>query len=227
MQEIWKDIPGYEGFYQVSNLGRARSCARPATRGRILRLGSGGKVPYLGFTASKDNKQKRINVHRAVALSFIGRPNGLVVDHIDGDPKNNHLENLEYVTSRENSRRGKNGRRNKKNILPFGIHLDKNNKYATDVRENGRQVYLGCFDSLEEAKRCIAMAESQGAEYAKKHFRAIKYSCAKKGVSFIKSKKKYRAEGAVNGKKAHIGYFSCESDAVVAREEWEQLNGLR
>lgn len=108
--EIWKDIPGYEGKYQASNLGRIRSLDRkvgpPGKRGfktkkgQILRPGptkSGHLYVVLGHKAAGSP------VHQLVARTFIGpRPEGTEVCHNDGDPTNNRVENLRYDTRTNN-----------------------------------------------------------------------------------------------------------------------------
>lgn len=114
MQEIWKDIPGYEGLYQASNLGRIRSLDaiiyRSASRtrngyyakkrGKILHL-CNGVQGYLVVNLGQRHKNKR--VHRLVALTFIPNPgNKPMINHIDGNVKNNNINNLEWCTNQEN-----------------------------------------------------------------------------------------------------------------------------
>ena len=101
MQEIWKDIVGYEGLYQVSNIGRVKSIKRD----KILKeqLNERG---YLRVSLSKNGKHKTWRVHRLVMITFIGYVEGKdQVNHIDGDKTNNRLDNLEYVTPKENTNR--------------------------------------------------------------------------------------------------------------------------
>lgn len=108
--EIWKDIVGYEGFYQVSNLGRVRSLSRAAlcyggrfreSKGRVLSSYSSGR--YHVVSLSKFGVVKKVLVHRLVAESFMPDADfSLQVNHIDGDKSNNSLSNLEWVTASEN-----------------------------------------------------------------------------------------------------------------------------
>ena len=105
MQEIWKDIPGYDGLYQVSNLGNVKSLERyfpsknPKTpiahvNEKILKL-SANKKGYLSAHLNKNGKMKNIQVHRLVAQAFIPNPNGLPqVNHKDENPSNNNANNL-------------------------------------------------------------------------------------------------------------------------------------
>lgn len=108
--EIWKDVPGYEGQYQVSNEGRVKSLARvvsvPRNRwGRRSVRSVNEAVMSLQkdrrnriFVAlRRDGKSKRFTVASLVAAAFIGpRPEGLLVLHGDGDSTNNHADNLRY-----------------------------------------------------------------------------------------------------------------------------------
>ena len=109
--EIWKPISGYEGFYEVSNLGRIRSLERIVEcsdgrkrkiKNRILK-GSSYSGGYSGVTLHKDGCTKTANIHRIVAEAFV--PNPLEkeeVNHKDENPSNNHATNLEWVTHKEN-----------------------------------------------------------------------------------------------------------------------------
>ncbi len=104
-EEIWKDIPGYETYYQVSNLGRIKSLDRYYNgrnlKGKLLKL-SPNKFGYLRFTAKKDNITKTLHVHRIVLLAFNSIQENKQVNHIDGNKTNNKLENLEWCTDSEN-----------------------------------------------------------------------------------------------------------------------------
>lgn len=100
MEEIWKEIPGYECLYQVSNKGRVRGLVR----NKILKQSklTGG---YLNVWLSKGGKVKIKRVHRLVALAFLPNPqNKEYVNHIDKDVTNNNVDNLEWVTQSENQK---------------------------------------------------------------------------------------------------------------------------
>jgi hypothetical protein len=108
MEEIWKDIIGYEGHYQVSNFGRIRGLdryikgnneqPRKFQKGKMITLKRDPKG-YLGVTL----REKRIRIHRIVATTFIPNPDNLPeVNHLDGVKSNNFVENLEWSTKSNN-----------------------------------------------------------------------------------------------------------------------------
>jgi hypothetical protein len=113
--EVWKTIPGYEGYYEASSRGRVRSVARVIRREKNW-FGHPCLVPRKSrvlapsrsrgrrhVTLSKGGLHKYVQVHQLVALVFLGPvPEGKQVNHRDGDPANNTVENLEYVTPSEN-----------------------------------------------------------------------------------------------------------------------------
>jgi hypothetical protein len=111
--EIWQDIKGYEDLYQISNLGRVKSMSRWVTNGdnqykyihetirkiQINKLRYG----YCEISLYKCSHAKRFKIHRLVAEAFIDNPNNkLEVNHKDGIKLNNCVDNLEWVTSKEN-----------------------------------------------------------------------------------------------------------------------------
>ena len=111
MEEIWKDVVGYEGLYQVSNLGRTKSLDRIVSTGKGMRKHHGkiliqqldGQKHYFQVSLSKNGKVKKIQVHCLVAQTFIPNPkNKPEVNHIDGNKQNNNVTNLEWVTTKEN-----------------------------------------------------------------------------------------------------------------------------
>lgn len=101
--EIWKDIEGYEGKYQVSNLGNVKSLNYNRTgKEKILKFKE-NRDNYLQVGLYKDGKEKAYYVHRLVAEVFIDKVEGKdFVDHIDGNRQNNVYTNLRYCTHKEN-----------------------------------------------------------------------------------------------------------------------------
>lgn len=112
--EEWRPIPGYEGYYSVSNLGHVRSeprvIDRPGpkgvltVRGRILKQVPHYRDQYMMVSLNRDNIRRAFFVHRLVMLGFVGaRPEGQEVRHLDCDKRNNTLDNLCYGTPTENA----------------------------------------------------------------------------------------------------------------------------
>lgn len=95
--EEWKDIPNYNGDYQVSNFGRVKSFKRNSIK--IMQGGLSNKYPNI--TLCKQGKTKTFLIHRLVLLCFLG-DSELQVNHLDGDKTNNKLTNLEYCTPSAN-----------------------------------------------------------------------------------------------------------------------------
>lgn len=98
-EEIWKDIPGYEGRYQVSDLGRVKKLGRHEG---VLKLKEPPAPKYISFHVRPEDK--RLSVHRCVLLAFVGPcPEGKdEVRHLDGNRLNNALSNLAYGSRYEN-----------------------------------------------------------------------------------------------------------------------------
>ena len=112
MEEIWKDIKGYEGIYQVSNMGQIRSCDRYIhvlnrksyfVKGKILKTFHGGNNEYRMIKLCKDNKTTAYLVHSLVIRTFNNNyDTSLEVNHKDGDVTNNCLDNLELISHLDN-----------------------------------------------------------------------------------------------------------------------------
>ena len=149
MQEIWKDIEFYEGYYQVSNLGNVKSLARTVPFRKSFRIiqekllkvrkeKSGYQVVSFYINGVEIKKK----VHRLVAEAFIeNKKNKLQVNHIDGNKMNNFVNNLEWVTPSENIIHSyKNNLQAKKRPKKFIIN------YSTGIFYNGINDLLDSFD---------------------------------------------------------------------------------
>ena len=125
--EIWQDIKGYEGIYQVSNIGRIKSLARETRNGsckkeKILKTQI-DKKGYLTIDLRKNKQRKSYKVHRLVALAFIQNlDNKPQINHIDGNKRNNKIENLEWCTNSENQIHSyKNNLKETKRIIQYDL----------------------------------------------------------------------------------------------------------
>ena len=111
--EVWRDVVGYEGYYQVSNLGNVRSVDRCVTckngtvknlRGNDIKLAYNKACGYYYASLTKDNKRRLMSVHRLVAKAFIPNPEGLgYVDHINNVKTDNRASNLRWCTNQQNA----------------------------------------------------------------------------------------------------------------------------
>lgn len=115
--EEWRDVPGYEGYYQVSSLGRVKSLDRMVTmrngvtritHGRMMKEVNGnGAGNYRAVPLSMNGKIQRHLIHRLVALAFIPNPEGLPeINHKDEDKTNNRVDNLEWCDRQYNNTYG-------------------------------------------------------------------------------------------------------------------------
>jgi len=155
MEEIWKDIKGYESLYQVSSLGRVKSIGNEFTRKeKILKLNP-RRNGILACNLCKNGISKTKDIHQLVAIVFLNHiPNGhkLVVDHIDGNYLNNNILNLRIVTQRENLTTCFRKDRELMTSKYIGVSKDKCAKnWSANIMLNGKGIYLGSFSTDIEA----------------------------------------------------------------------------
>lgn len=160
MKEIWKNILGYEGLYQVNEYGNVKSLSRTITKGNITYVTkdkilkqSVDSVGYPYVNLSDYKKQKTFRVHQLVAVAFLNhtpdKHKGLVIDHIDGNKLNNMTTNLQLITNKKNTSKD---RKNKTSKYTGVSWHKQSNKWLAQFKENGSVKYLGTFESEEEAK---------------------------------------------------------------------------
>jgi hypothetical protein len=149
--EIYKDIKDYEGIYQVSNYGNVKSLERLHAKGkgvlkeRILKpsLMSSG---YYQVILCRLLSKKAFTIHRLVANSFITKKQGKeIINHIDGNKRNNSVENLEWCTYRENSAHGYMSK--KTTSIYTGVSLTKNKNWLSVVTIYDKNICIGVFES--------------------------------------------------------------------------------
>lgn len=156
MEEVWKDIAGYEGLYQVSNFGRVRSLDRiekwngteRPRKGRIMALRP-DKNGYLIVGLRNGKFQKTKKVHRLVAEAFVpNNDNLLEVNHIDENKENNIPDNLEWCNNQYNIRYG------------TGIERRSKQKRKKVIQYSLDNIKLTEFDSITEAAKSIGKETS-------------------------------------------------------------------
>lgn len=107
--EIWKDIDGYNGRYQISNFGRVRTNDYNHTgKTKIMRISKNAKG-YCQICLTKNNKRKTHKIHRLVAIAFVSNPNPIMlncINHKDENKNNNNADNLEWCTNDYNNAYG-------------------------------------------------------------------------------------------------------------------------
>ncbi len=164
MREEWRDIKGYEGFYQVSNFGNIKSLAREIKRrnqGSVYKVETYKKAticPKTGYRKlflSKNGVNKCFSVHSLVANQFLDKVNIKdVVDHISGDKLNNRADNLRFVSQSKNlSNVNKKIINGKATSRYKGVSFSKEkNKYYARIYVNSVKKWLGYFsDELQAA----------------------------------------------------------------------------
>lgn len=167
-KEEFRDIPNYEGLYQVSDLGRVKSLSRTVwipsrscyktIKGRFLTKSDRGNG-YLRVCLCLNGKEKTKHVHQLVAIAFLNhKPDGfnIVVDHIDGDKHNNHLSNLQLLTTRQNLSKGRTGCYSKHTGVSKSNSI--RNKWVSIIYSNGRNIHLGFFKTELEASKTYQKA---------------------------------------------------------------------
>ncbi len=161
-EEIWKDIPEYNGCYQVSNLGRIKNVERTYTfYNQLVKMKTKRFVKehiynqYItkGGYVKVIIRKKNLLVHRLVAQAFIPNPNNLPqVNHKDGNKQNNCVDNLEWCTASENQKHSYNVLKNKPGKPMLG-KFGKDNPHSKSVYKidkNTNQI-LAKYDSLTQA----------------------------------------------------------------------------
>lgn len=147
--EEFKDIPGYEGLYQVSDLGRVKSLKR----NYMLQINKSG-CGYLMVGLYILSVKKSLKVHQLIAMAFLNhRPNGtnvFSVDHIDNIKINNRLINIQVISHRQNMSKD----RKNKTSKYTGVSWDKvNNKWVASIGLNKKYIKLGRFKNELDAKK--------------------------------------------------------------------------
>ena len=207
MIEIFKDIKGYEGKYQISNLGNVYSCNK-----RDLLIPDTNKDGYFRYHLYKDGKCKKCLAHRLVAEAFIPNPDNLeCVNHIDENKTNNCVDNLEWCTKLYN------------NI--YGSRIENINKklYKPVIGINITNGLIVKYNSIKEASEVLGIDKSSISACCKGKIKSIGgYTWFYENPEDNKSNSKPKAKGSkraivgVNSENGSIVEFNSIIDATRA-----------
>jgi len=229
MEEIWKDIPDFEGLYQVSNYGNVKSLSREMVRGKRIYISKDiilkPKSPsihnrYFMVNLIKNSKSKSVNIHKIVAIAFLNHTqNGfkLVVDHIDNNKLNNRVDNLQLISQRENTSKDRKGGSSKY----VGVSWHKpSGKYQSKIWVNSKYKCLGFFENEYDAhiayQKALQMVNDGDLSFTKPK----QYSSQYKGV--CKKRKKWAAQIKINKKNKYLGVFDTELEAYNEVQKFKQ-----
>ena len=141
--ENWKCIKGFEGIYQISNLGRVRRWRKKQKFWFVLKP-LNHSAGYKRVKLRNKGNDRDAYIHILVIEAFKPNETGEVVNHIDGNRENNALENLEYVSQRENISHGK-------IVKKFTGTRKRGSKYSSRIFIDGKRVFLGSFNCQTSA----------------------------------------------------------------------------
>lgn len=146
--EIFKDIPNFEGMYQVSNFGNVKSIK--FNKEKILKHSSNNRC-YFDVNLHKNGKRKYFKIHQLVAMVFLNHTpcrNNLVVDHINDIKTDNRLENLQIITHRDNICKTQGQYSSKYKGVCWN---KKTNKWHSQIMINNKIIHLGYFTDEYQA----------------------------------------------------------------------------
>lgn len=196
-----KQIPGFPKYW-ISDKGNLYSCRRGVWKKKKPVKTS---VGYLRTTLYEKGKYKNIHIHQLVAIAFLGHSldgNNMVVDHIDNNPLNNNLNNIQVISIRENCSK------DKKNP---GVSLRPSGKWCARIVFKGKLHHLGSFKTLEEANAEYTRAveeikNTQKLTKSKLNLKKLAYFNSTSGM--------WRTNIEYLGITKHLGTFRHKEDAL-------------
>jgi len=161
-EEVWRDIAGFEGKYQISNLGRVKSILKTMTKIRKPRIHSSG---YWCLNLTVNYKWKSVTIHRLIAIAFIPNPNNYrTVNHIDGNKQNNDISNLEWCTQKENCKHAFRTGLHKPSCIGRFNELHPMSKTIYQYSIDGE--YIQSFPSVSEVGRVLGVKVGNISSFA-------------------------------------------------------------
>lgn len=210
--EIWKDVVGYEGLYQVSNLGRVKSLERTESTirgGRYIKerilSPSAGKARYYSVPLTKDKKRRTSQIHRLVADAFLSNPCGYpCVNHKDGNCLNNQVDNLEWCTQDYNVKYAYSSLEKRKQMsawlakksLYFAKNKESNPSSQKYQRRNPKPICVYTLDLIpielySSASEAVKILNLEDPNEIKKALNAIRACCGGRKISAYGYKWRY------------------------------------
>lgn len=167
-EEVWKDIPEYEGCYQVSNQGNVRSLDRLVMmkgkykfikKGKLMSPHINGRG-YLSTVLSVNSKRETFTIHRLVALAFFNhrydKSLGLVIDHIDGNKFNNNIKNIQIITQRDNTIKSLDKKNKTSKYIGVSKYIKHSNiRWRGSIWKNGKQFFTKSYIEEDEAYKAL------------------------------------------------------------------------
>ena len=166
--EEWKDIAGYEGLYQISNLGRVKSLRNNKMRKEKILKVKKNTTGYLYLSLYKNNVGKNYLLHRLVAEAFLENPNNYpCINHKDENKEKNNVNNLEWCTYLYNSRYGTRTERIVKSRL-ISIYCLETNKYYNSIKQASEELNLDSSHIVKVLKGRQKQTKGYTFRYANK-----------------------------------------------------------
>lgn len=224
--EEWRDVPEYEGYYQVSNLGRVRSLDRTVLtingqerfyKGKTVK-GTINNKGYRLCRLSINGLSRIFNFSQLVAMAFLGHKtngNELVVDHKNGDRADDRLNNLRIVANRANTTTCFRSDKGSLSSEYVGVSwYECASKWRTQIKHNGASVHLGYYNTEIEASNAyqLALSKIEDGSFNSDDYKPD-WTSKYKGISFEKANNKWKAQITINGKQKYLGYFKTELEA--------------
>ena len=233
--EVWKDLPEFEGYYQISSFGRGKSLERKVVKWdgfrtvkeRILKPTDRGRE-YLCFNLAKLGISKRYDIHVLVCIAFHGFiPCGhdLVPNHKDENKQNNYASNFEIVSSRKNISEAFMNKKTS-SIYTGVTWVSKSSKWVSCITVGCTPYHLGYYKDEIEASEIYKLALNKIEDLTfEEWYLNLKINQNKtsefKGVSWCSNVGKWRAQKCFKGVKYNLGLFVNEIDAANEYKNWK------